>query len=1365
MPMTAQQQADAYQFFIVAFGAAPGTVYMDQLNTAYDAGLSTKQIVNIYTTKEAFTARYPNFLSNGDFATSLVNNVVGDSASAAAKTEAVADITAALNSGFTRGDVIFQVFSNLSAKDTADATWGGTAQQFANQVAVAKFVTQELLVSSTDTATLRGFLNGVTQDPATVQPAKDAAQGLGNAVGDIKLTVGMDSGAAFTGTGAVDMFKANVVQNALGQQVNTLGSGDELNGGGGIDTLSAKITSGVFAGGAVSMPIQPETKSIEIIKLQAVNSEIDGFSTEVYVNAKDMTGISKIGSNYSDANLVIQNLTTKDDAGVARSVSDLTVGMEYTGNADSRWNESDLSVYFDQDYLKAGVSNTTAIEIRIVNNLELAVNNKGLVAFEGLSFTVGTQLVEVGFPANIATLTGTAAYAAVVTAVQARLVELNISNVTVSLLPQRTAVFTDDIVGGTQTFLQGEIAGSYSPISIVSTNVPLTRGQVAVDNTTQNFNGLNTQLLANTSTDQLVTINVDLEKSGLAGDGGHLVIGSMNKTSANAWNAVNSTPTTKSGIEQFNVTVKGDEDKSSSLSALLSTNNNLRVVTVKTDAAQTGTSLADLTIGNSQTNGLGADVINKMPQEVLPSAANANALKDVQTFDASAFKGDLKITAGLTSEVTAKYMNLVDQAPAAAAADNVSFNYTGGTGNDVFNIALDSANLNNAGTTTREDFLFSLVGGAGNDNLTLSVVDALGTASGADNWYANSKLNANLRIEAGDGDDVVWTPGSGDVVILGGAGNDTVYSDNTGAKAIWAFNGSGAIDNLLSDTNNGYNLFKSSVSVNFKGLMATAQINSVQGRSDDLAINQAIKAAINSDPVLNKLLIATDGPANTLVVTSLIDGDMAGDLAISLRAPAVGSISPTEYAVLQQAYNTAATPVTTPAQVDALLAAGLNAAIVKADYVKAPTINGANGTGISDHNITGGADRDVMVLSTEASSNETLVYTAGFGNDTVVNLAVAGGGIDQLNFNSLLGGVGTSFVNDAGAAGLFTTTGAVASRAIIVDNLVAPVSPAVGVAGINNNNELLVANLFQDSGSTTAAKSFVYVAVNTATNIGSVYSVADAVGGTAGATTAVGGSNITATLQGTIDLADTLWSSLTATNFYGSTAVPTGPNFSVAGPAAALEGTSATYTVTLSAAQAAATTVAYTLGFGGTATAADLGAGTALNGVVTFAAGATTATVVVPFATDAVSPEAGEGVSLTVGASSATTMITDVAPVVGPVPVVLPIGSIAPVTATAAADIFSFDVAGALAQAPDTQITINNFATNDTLRIDLLTANAAITTLDQLAGVEGISLQNNPFGASGPETLINFGSDADGQPVVITLAGVVDTTTVLVDIV
>jgi Ca2+-binding RTX toxin-like protein len=226
--MTAQQQTDAYQFFIVAFGAAPGTVYMDQLNEAYDFGLTTKEIVNIYTTKDAFTARYPNFLTTQDFAISLVNNVVGNSADAAAKAEAVADITAALNSGFSRGDVIFQVFTNLANKDRADPTWGNTAKQFDNQVAIAKFVTQELLVDSTDTATLRGFLNGVTQDVVTVQAAKDAILFVNGET--FSLTAGVDSGTAFAGGTGNDSYTATAAS-----KLNSL---DTFDGGAGTNRLS-----------------------------------------------------------------------------------------------------------------------------------------------------------------------------------------------------------------------------------------------------------------------------------------------------------------------------------------------------------------------------------------------------------------------------------------------------------------------------------------------------------------------------------------------------------------------------------------------------------------------------------------------------------------------------------------------------------------------------------------------------------------------------------------------------------------------------------------------------------------------------------------------------------------------------------------------------------------------------------------------------------------------------------------------------------------------------------------------------------------------------------------------------------------------
>ena len=111
MALTSSTKKELYQFFAIAFDAAPGVTYMSQLADAVNSGMTVKQVVNVFTTKSQFLSTYPSFLTNDDFAVKLVNNVVDTSASAAAKASAVADIAAALNAGWSRGDVIYQVFT------------------------------------------------------------------------------------------------------------------------------------------------------------------------------------------------------------------------------------------------------------------------------------------------------------------------------------------------------------------------------------------------------------------------------------------------------------------------------------------------------------------------------------------------------------------------------------------------------------------------------------------------------------------------------------------------------------------------------------------------------------------------------------------------------------------------------------------------------------------------------------------------------------------------------------------------------------------------------------------------------------------------------------------------------------------------------------------------------------------------------------------------------------------------------------------------------------------------------------------------------------------------------------------------------
>jgi hypothetical protein len=154
--------AELYQFFITAFNAAPGVTYMDQLAEAYNYGLSVKEIVDIFTTKPQFTSVYAPTLSNQDLATQLVNNIIKTSATAEAKTNAVNDIQAALDIGWTVGRVIFQVFGNLAKMPLTDPSYGNTTKQFNNQIAVAKYFTDTLNQSTTDLETLRDVIQPVT---------------------------------------------------------------------------------------------------------------------------------------------------------------------------------------------------------------------------------------------------------------------------------------------------------------------------------------------------------------------------------------------------------------------------------------------------------------------------------------------------------------------------------------------------------------------------------------------------------------------------------------------------------------------------------------------------------------------------------------------------------------------------------------------------------------------------------------------------------------------------------------------------------------------------------------------------------------------------------------------------------------------------------------------------------------------------------------------------------------------------------------------------------------------------------------------------------------------------------------------------
>lgn len=219
-------------------------------------------------------------------------------------------------------------------------------------------------------------------------------------------------------------------------------------------------------------------------------------------------------------------------------------------------------------------------------------------------------------------------------------------------------------------------------------------------------------------------------------------------------------------------------------------------------------------------------------------------------------------------------------------------------------------------------------------------------------------------------------------------------------KAVWTANNLDG-DNELETQDivevSSFTGIKGQLQVSFKGLHSTlTTIESTSGSTSAFQIRQALKDAVSNDAVLSKLLVVKDGPANTFIVESLIDGHMdVNDLDIEFFAPLASG----DAAVAGRTQMT----ITDETNFTAFDATSANAAydVEFAQSNAGNDLNGANSTIThdSDNTINAGNGDDVIVLGTAdnesvtnvtANSNDTVVFTGdNFGRDTVVHFTIA----------------------------------------------------------------------------------------------------------------------------------------------------------------------------------------------------------------------------------------------------------------------------------------------------------------------------------------------------------------------------------------
>ena len=206
---------------------------MGQLAEASNFGLSLQEIVEIFTTKTQFTSVYPTSLTNKELAARIVENIVKASATELTKQSAAADIEAALGLGWSRGKVIYTVFGNLANKPLSDPTWGGTAKQFQNQLAVARYFTETLEGDSTSVGRLQAVLGNVNKDSDVSSSAK-----IAQLLNQPAYVVSADKSTVNEGAGIA--FKVDSYGVAAGSPISYLLTGTNL--------TSADVVGGMLSG-------------------------------------------------------------------------------------------------------------------------------------------------------------------------------------------------------------------------------------------------------------------------------------------------------------------------------------------------------------------------------------------------------------------------------------------------------------------------------------------------------------------------------------------------------------------------------------------------------------------------------------------------------------------------------------------------------------------------------------------------------------------------------------------------------------------------------------------------------------------------------------------------------------------------------------------------------------------------------------------------------------------------------------------------------------------------------------------------------------------------------------------------------------
>jgi hypothetical protein len=923
------------------------------------------------------------------------------------------------------GAVIYPTGTEALVKSVFEAVFGYMPN---DQAAGFKYWVNEIDSGSVSKDTLSiALLKGAAAADEAKAIAKVAAAVTNFDAGQtFLLTTTQDN---IMGTAQNDTINAFIVNNA-----DTAQSGDMISGGAGTDRLNADMaTSSLFA-------TTLHTTSVEefAVRAEADNTSdnsqnnIDAGTVAVNIDAERMVGTNRYESNNSRADVVIEDVRIESD----QITKDVTIAMVQTdpGNVD-------MGVYFDQHSLinAPAVAAGAGIDLKVMdifsaadrgNFLEKNPYNKVIFNLDGVEYVV--EIAEQYIRGTYDQL----------------LTGLTLAINATPGLETVTAAITGSFTGSdsrTNTTISGgqTITLTTSDARIFTTGGWAASGVMPADSSFVALQGLH----VGTASTYLVTSTILLDDVGRGSQGGDLIVGGL---------STGDTSTSK-GVEQFDITV----ERSSQLQEIQSTNNTLKEVYIVN-----GVTKGNLTVVG-QVTGTTGNTAN------LPASdADTAGFTDVRVVDASAMVGSVNINAAITDASVAKYMNLKDTAT-SASADNITFNYALGSGNDTLTLDISESNLAAAGNTSREDFKLTVSGGAGNDTITTTIETAnAAVANNAANfWYSNSKDNANMSVDGGAGNDTIKTIGAGDMTITAGTGDDTVYTNNdaltvaasdvpevqTITFADSSTNGTSDIDTMTPV------VFST---VNAAGTTVTATFTPVQGANAAanaaaaaLALTGIAGTSIISTAVVsgNNVVITYDAATGDVAPITITGGEADTQASVATAITTAGVNDTAAVAAVAEVSNITITQAANSLTGSTLIFDGTTITLADTDGSGAVTLDEATeqiaGASYTNFNVTA-YDYNAGTLTLTSKAGGTLVDLAD-GSWTGTDAA-------NLTFTNVVGTQGAAavaLVNGADKVETFTFTAAdeTGTLTLMVDSDGNGVKEAFKVALSDNDSAFAVA--------------------------------------------------------------------------------------------------------------------------------------------------------------------------------------------------------------------------------------------------------------------------------------------------------------------